>query len=42
MRAVTMISAVIFLAITVSLIGLVYNMGAPVLEKMQQSAARNV
>jgi hypothetical protein len=39
MKAITMVSAVIFFAITISLMALVYNMGAPVLEKMQQSAS---
>jgi hypothetical protein len=39
MKAITMISAVIFFAITISIMALVYNSGMPILEKMQQSAA---
>ena len=39
MKAMTMVSAVIFLAITISIMALIYNMGSPVIEKMQQSAS---
>ncbi|MHA2065806.1 MAG: hypothetical protein ACXABY_15645, partial [Candidatus Thorarchaeota archaeon] len=39
MKAITMISAVIFFAITISIMALVYNSGMPILEKMQQNAA---
>ncbi|MCK4497463.1 MAG: hypothetical protein KAU24_04655 [Candidatus Aenigmarchaeota archaeon] len=39
MRAVTLISAIIFIAITLSVVAIVYQSGMPLIEKMQQSAA---
>ncbi len=39
MRGVTIVSAVAFLALTISVTALVYQMGMPLIEKMQQSAA---
>ncbi len=39
MKAVTLISAIIFIAITLSVVAIVYQSGMPLIEKMQQSAA---
>ena len=39
MRAVTLISAIIFIAITISIVAIVYQSGMPLIKKMQQSAA---
>jgi len=39
MRAVTLISAIIFIAITISVVAIVYQSGMPLIERMQQSAA---
>jgi hypothetical protein len=39
MRAVTLISAIIFIAITLSVVAIVYQSGMPLIERMQQSAA---
>lgn len=38
MKAVTLISAIIFIAITISVVAIVYQSGMPLIEKMQQSA----
>jgi hypothetical protein len=39
MKAVTLISAIVFIAITLSVIVIVYRSGMPLIEKMQQTAA---
>lgn len=39
MRGVTLISAIIFIAITISVVAIVYQSGLPIIEKMQQTAA---
>jgi hypothetical protein len=39
MKAVTLISAIIFIAITISIVAIIYQSGIPLIEKMQQSAA---
>jgi hypothetical protein len=39
MRAITLISAIVFIAITISIVAIVYQSGMPLIQKMQQSAA---
>jgi len=39
MRAVTMISAIVFIAITISAMALIYQTGMPIIQRMQSSAA---
>ncbi len=39
MKGVSLISAIVFLAITISAIGLIYTTGMPIIEKMQEAAA---
>jgi hypothetical protein len=39
MKAVSLISAIVFLAITISAIGLIYTTGMPIIERMQEAAA---
>ena len=39
MTAVTIISAIVFIAITLSVVAIVYQTGMPLIEKMQQAAA---
>jgi archaellum component FlaF (FlaF/FlaG flagellin family) len=39
MRAVTLISAILFIAITISVVAIVYQSGMPLIERMQQTAA---
>jgi hypothetical protein len=39
MRAVTLISAIVFIAITISAMALIYQAGVPILQRMQSSAA---
>ena len=38
MKAVSMVSAVVFLAITISAIGLIYTTGMPIIDRMQEAA----
>jgi len=39
MKAVSLISAIVFLAITISIIGLIYTTGVPIINSMQEAAA---
>jgi archaellum component FlaF (FlaF/FlaG flagellin family) len=39
MKAVSLVSAIVFLAITISAIGLIYTTGMPIIERMQEAAA---
>lgn len=39
MKAVTLISAIIFIAITISVVAIVYQSGIPLIQRMQQTAA---
>jgi hypothetical protein len=39
MKAVALVSAIVFLAITISAIGLIYTTGMPIIERMQEAAA---
>lgn len=39
MKAVALVSAIVFLAITISAIGLIYATGMPIIERMQEAAA---
>jgi hypothetical protein len=39
MKAVTMVSAVVFIAITISIMALVYQAGLPIIHRMQSSAS---
>jgi len=39
MKAVSLVSVVVFLAITISAIGLIYATGMPIIERMQNPAA---
>ena len=39
MKGVTLISAIIFIAITISVVAIIYQSGLPLIEKMQQTAA---
>ena len=39
MKAVTMVSAIVFIAITISAMALIYQLGMPIIHRMQSSAA---
>lgn len=39
MKAVALVSAIVFLAITISAIGLIYTTGMPIIDRMQEAAA---
>ena len=39
MKAVSLISAIVFIAITISAMALIYQIGIPIIQRMQSSAA---